>query len=74
MNNPTSNSSVDYQQVKRGLPASEALTTSNSSVADASVAVVRSYSQVGFTKWVSGSLCTKPFTETYTSGVAVPRN
>src|ERR1700739_515083 len=32
MNNPTSNSSVDYQQVKRGLPASEALTTSNSSV------------------------------------------
>jgi hypothetical protein len=31
-NNPTSNSSVDYQQVKRGLPATHALTTSNSSV------------------------------------------
>jgi hypothetical protein len=32
MSNPTSNSSVDYQQVKRGLPATQALTTSNSSV------------------------------------------
>ena len=32
MNNPTDNSSVDYLQLKRSLPTSQALTTCNSSV------------------------------------------